>query len=94
MSFCVFNVMWWRELKKYSLGPKIDAIVELGTQINVECKMTKLPFVFYEKNLDVNLFLCENLLEWLVFCDWLVKVAFFVGQISNSKIAFILGQRE
>jgi hypothetical protein len=37
---------------------------------------------------------CENFLEWLVFCDWLVKVAFFVGQTSNSKIVFILGRRE
>jgi hypothetical protein len=41
--------------------------------------------IFYEKDL-----LCEKLLESLVFCGWLVKIAFFVGQISNLRIAFIL----
>jgi hypothetical protein len=38
--------------------------------------------------------LCEKLLEPLVFSNWLVKVAFFVGQNSNARIAFILGWRE
>jgi hypothetical protein len=35
--------------------------------------------------------LCEKLLEPLVFSSWLVKVAFFAGQNSNAKIAFIFG---
>jgi hypothetical protein len=38
--------------------------------------------------------LCEKLLKPLVFCGYLVKVAFFVRQISNPRIAFILGRRE
>jgi hypothetical protein len=45
-------------LRKYffiSLRPKIDAILELDTQTNVRYKVTKLPLVFYEKDLDMNL---------------------------------------
>jgi hypothetical protein len=36
--------------------------------------------------------LWENVLEPLVFSDWLVKIVFFVGKILNSRIAFILGR--
>jgi hypothetical protein len=36
--------------------------------------------------------LCEKLLEPLVFSSWLAKVAFFMRQNSNLRIAFILGQ--
>jgi hypothetical protein len=39
----------------YSLRPKINAILGLSTQTNVACKMTKIPLVFYEKNLDIVL---------------------------------------
>jgi hypothetical protein len=56
--------------------------------------MTKIPLVLYEKDLAIGLLLCEKILYSLVFCDWLIKVAFFVGQILNPRIAFILGQRE
>jgi hypothetical protein len=37
---------------------------------------------------------CEKILDSLVFCGRLIKVAFFVGQILNPRIAFILGRRE
>jgi hypothetical protein len=37
------------------LRPKIDAILGLDTQTNMEYKMTKLPLVCYEKDLDMNL---------------------------------------
>jgi hypothetical protein len=53
--------------------------------------MIKIPFVFYGQ---LTCLLCEKLLESFVFCGWLVKVAFFVGQISNLRIAFILGRKE
>jgi hypothetical protein len=53
---------WWaRENKvkeigrRYSLRPKISAILELGTQTNVRCEMTKLPLVFYENDLNISL---------------------------------------
>jgi hypothetical protein len=38
--------------------------------------------------------LCEKLLESVVFCGWFIKVAFFVRQISNLRIAFILRRSE
>jgi hypothetical protein len=33
-------------------------------------------------------------LFWDGFSSWLVKVAFFTGQNSNARIAFILGRME
>jgi hypothetical protein len=52
------------------------------------------PCFFMRKIYQLDCLLCEKLPESLVFCSWLVKVAFFVGQISNARIAFILGWRE
>jgi hypothetical protein len=74
----------------YFLHPKINTILGLSTEINTMCKMTKIPLVLYEK----DCLLCEKLLDSHVFCGWLVKVAFFVGQILNPRIAFILERRE
>jgi hypothetical protein len=39
----------------YSLRPKINAIVELSTRINVRCEMTKVPLIFCEKDLAIDL---------------------------------------
>jgi hypothetical protein len=39
----------------YSLHTKIIAILGPSTQTNVRCKMTKIPFVFYEKDLAIVL---------------------------------------
>jgi hypothetical protein len=56
--------------------------------------MTKLPLVFYEKDLYICLsFVWETSRASCLF-SWLAKVAFFVGQNSNLRIVFILGRRE
>jgi hypothetical protein len=34
--------------------PKINAILRPSTQTNVTCKMTKIPLIFYEKDLDIG----------------------------------------
>jgi hypothetical protein len=39
----------------YSLRPKIITILGLSTQTNTRCEMTKIPFVFYEKDLAIDL---------------------------------------
>jgi hypothetical protein len=43
--------------------------------------MIKLPLVFYEKDLQMNSSLCENL-KYLVFYVWLVKIVFFFYKIQ------------
>jgi len=53
-------------------------------------QITKLFFVFCKKNLDFGLFFYKKFPETLVFCGCLVKFVFFVGQILNHRIAFIL----
>jgi hypothetical protein len=40
---------------RYTLRPKINAILESSTQINVRCKMMKIPSAFYEKDLVIDL---------------------------------------
>jgi hypothetical protein len=58
--------LWWREMTAaeepsstkfhiYSLCPKINVILKPSTQTNMRCKMTKLPFVFYEKDLGIGI---------------------------------------
>ena len=57
-------------------------------------QIIKLPLIFCKKNLDFGLSFVKMFPETLVFCGCLVKVAFFVGQILNHKIAIILERRE
>jgi hypothetical protein len=49
------RTMGTRAARAYSLRLKINAILELSTQTNVSCKMTKMSFVFYEKDLAIVL---------------------------------------
>jgi hypothetical protein len=50
----------------YSLRPKIEVTLGPGTQTNVDFKMTKLPFVYYEKDLGVWELSRVACLLWLV----------------------------
>jgi hypothetical protein len=58
------------------------------------CKMTKLPLVFYKKDIGIDLSFVQetsgdSCLLWLVSQNCI-----FVGQNLNARIAFILGRRE
>ena len=44
-----------QESREYSLRLKINAIVRPNTQTNARCEITKIPFVLYEKDLDIVL---------------------------------------
>jgi hypothetical protein len=44
-----------REKRNTPISPKINAILGPSTQTNMTCKMTKIPVVFYENDLDIVL---------------------------------------
>jgi hypothetical protein len=70
----------------YSLRPKINAILGPSTQTNEGYKMTKVPFVFYEKDQAIDLSFLWEASKSLVFCGWLVKVAFFVDKFRILEL--------
>jgi len=69
----------------YSLFPKINAILRLGTQTNTWCEIIKILLDFYKKDLPNVLFFCKKSSETLVFCSSWVKVAFQVLMKSKNK---------
>jgi hypothetical protein len=52
----------------YSLRPKINTILGLSTQINERCKITILPLVFCEKDLNIWLSFVWETSRLLIFC--------------------------
>ena len=51
----------------YSLRTKMNAILGPNTQTNEKYEITKIPFVFYKKNLDIGLFFMRNFRRLLSF---------------------------